>query len=325
MMRRLFQISGQQTAAIITAAIFAVFASSVGGLFLSASNIENIARQISLDAPVVFAQTLVLIAGGIDISVGSTMAMSAALAIGMQPAGTLVATVCALLFGIFVGAVNGILVTKGRIVPFVATLGTMSLVRGVLLTYTRQQPLSGQDDSFTWWGGGNLGPVPVSILISLLLIVVLTVFLRQTRAGRNLYAIGGNREAAYLAGIPVRRYEFLAYLIAGLLSGLAGILLASRLNSASVQLGNDTPLLSISAALIGGASLLGGRGDVIGAFLGVLALGMLSNGMDLLGVQTYHQIAVRAAILIAVVAVDAFTRNLALRRLASVAIARKYN
>jgi ribose transport system permease protein len=313
-MRRLFQISSQQTAALITAAIFVVFASCAPNMFLTAGNFENVARQISIDAPVVFAQTIVLIAGGIDISVGSTMAMSAALAIGLQPQGTLLATIAALLFGILVGAVNGMLVTYGRIVPFVATLGTMSLVRGVLLTYTRQQPLAGQDDSFTWWGGGSLGPVPVPILISFLLILVLSVFLHRTRAGRNLYAIGGNKEAAYLAGVSVRRYEFLAYLTAGLLSGLAGVLLASRLNSASVQLGNDTPLLSISAALIGGASLLGGRGSVFGAFLGVLALGMLGNGMNLLGVQTYYQIAVRAIILMAVVALDAFTRNMVRRR-----------
>jgi ribose transport system permease protein len=319
-MRRLLRISGQQTAALIAAAIFIAFASSVGDLFLTAGNIENVARQISLDAPVVFAQTIVLIAGGIDISVGSTMAMSAALAIGLQPEGTLLATGSALLFGMLVGAVNGMLVTKCRIVPFVATLGTMSLVRGVLLTYTRQQPLSGQDDGFTWWGGGNLGPLPVPIVIALLLVFVLAIFLQRTRTGRNLYAIGGNKEAAYLAGVPVKRYEFLAYVTAGLLAGLAGVLLASRLNSASVQLGNDTPLLSISAALIGGASLLGGRGGVVGAFLGVLALGMLGNGMNLLGIRTYFQIAVRASILITVVAVDALTRNLARRRLAAGAV-----
>jgi ribose transport system permease protein len=318
-MNRIWAIFGRQTGLLIAIAIFVVFSFSVGDLFLSRGNIANVARQISLDAPIVFGETIVLIAGGIDISVGSTMAMASALAIGLQPHGALPAATMALIFGATVGVVNGLLVTKGKIVPFVATLGTMSLVRGILLTYTRQQPLSGENEAFTWWGGGNIGFVPVPIIITLILALVLTTFLKRTRAGRNLYAIGGNKEAAYLVGIAVERFQFLAFLISGTLSALAGVLLASRLNSATVQVGNDTPLLAISAALIGSASLLGGRGTVVGALLGVLALGMLTNGMDLLGVQTYFQIAVRAAILIAVVAVDALTRNLTGRRAETIA------
>jgi ribose/xylose/arabinose/galactoside ABC-type transport system permease subunit len=190
----------------------------------------------------------------------------------------------------------------------------MSLVRGILLTYTRQRPVSGIDDDFTWWGAGSIGGVPVPIVITLLLMGLLALFLHRTRAGRNLYAIGGNREAAYLAGISVAKFQFIAFLISGLLAGVAGVLLASRLNSASVQLGNDSPVLSISAALIGGASLLGGRGSIFGAFFGVLALGMLTNGMNLIGIKTYYQIAARATILIAVVTIDAFSANLARRR-----------
>jgi ribose/xylose/arabinose/galactoside ABC-type transport system permease subunit len=139
--------------------------------------------------------------------------------------------------------------------------------------------------------------------------------MNRTRAGRNLYAIGGSRDAAYLAGIAVERHQLLAYVLSGLLASISGVLLASRLDSATVNLGNDTPLLSIAAALIGGASLLGGRGRILGAFLGVLALGMLTNGMNLLGVNTYDQIAVKAAILIAVVALDAFSRTVARRGL----------
>jgi D-xylose transport system permease protein len=147
---------------------------------------------------------------------------------------------------------------------------------------------------------------------------MLSLALKYTRLGRNLYAIGGDREAAYLAGVSVNWHLFIAFLTSGVLSALGGVLLASRLNSASVQLGNDTPLLALSAALIGGASLLGGRGTIGGAFLGVLALGMLANGLDLLGVETYHQIAIRAAILIMVVGVDALAGSLAKRRIAGV-------
>jgi ribose transport system permease protein len=308
-------LRGGFTPAVIAIAIFVTFAITTGQYFLTVGNLENVARQISLDAPLVFGQTLVLITGGIDISVGSTMAMATALTIGLQPYGTLFAVVAALAFGAGVGAFNGFLVTKGGIVPFVATLGTMSVIRGVLLTYTGQQPISGNDDAFTWWGGGSIGFVPVPLIITLLLLAALAFFLKRTRTGRNFYAIGGNRDAAYLAGIAVDRHLLFAYTISGLLAAVSGVLLASRLNSATVQLGHDTALLSISAALIGGASLLGGRGMIVGAFLGVLALGMLTNGMNLLGVQTYYQIAVRAAILVAVVTIDAVSRTFGRRRL----------
>ena len=317
-MKRLL-MGGSQTAALIAAVIFVTFAVSANEYFLTLGNLENITRQISLDAPLVFGQAIVLIAGGIDISVGSTMAMAAALAVGLQSYGTFTAVALALAFGAAVGAFNGFLVTKGGIVPFVATLGTMSVIRGLLLTYTKQQPISGIDDAFTWWGGGSVGVVPVPLIITVILLVALAVFLGRTRLGRNLYAIGGNREAAYLAGIAVGRGQVLAYVLSGTLAAVSGVLLASRLNSATVQLGNDSALLSISAALIGGASLLGGRGRIVGAFLGVLALGMLTNGMNLLGVDTYYQIAVRAMILIAVVAIDAFSRTVARRRLAAAA------
>jgi ribose transport system permease protein len=314
-MNRLISFGGEQTAAVFTVAIFLAFSFTTGEYFLTLQNLENVARQVSLDAPLVFGQTIVLIAGGIDISVGATMAMAAALTIGLQEYGTIPAVIAALAFGAAVGAFNGLLVTRGGIVPFVATLGTMSVLRGLLLTYTGQQPLSGTDDAFVFWGGGSIGIVPVPFILSMIILAALVVFLGSTRAGRNIYAIGGNREAAYIAGIAVKRFELLAFVLSGTLAAVSGVLLASRLNSATTQLGVDTPLLAISAALIGGASLLGGRGTIVGAFLGVLALGMLTNGMNLLGVNTYYQIAVKAMILIAVVAIDALSRTMARRRL----------
>ena len=210
-------------------------------------------------------------------------------------------------------ALNGVLATRFRIVPFVATLGTMSLVRGLLLTYTQQQSIPITDASLIRLGG-DLGPLPVPLLCSLALLAALSLVLDRTRTGRDLYATGGNREAAYLAGVAVERSLFLAFLASGLLAALGGVLLAARLNAATVQLGTDTPLLTISAAMIGGASLLGGRGTMTGAFLGLLALGVLNNGMNLLGVHTHYQIAIRAVILIAVVALDALGARLARRR-----------
>jgi ribose transport system permease protein len=302
-----------QTAAIIAVALFATFAIAVPDTFLNPDNLANITRQISLDAPLVIGQMIVLIAGGIDISVGATMAAATAVAIGLQPWGTGTAVVAALLAGAIVGIFNGLLVTRGKIVPFVATLGSMSVVRGTLLTLTGQQPLSGTDDAFHVWGGGSIGIVPVPLVISLAIVAALSFLLARTRLGRDLYAVGGNRESAFSAGIAVNRTLLIAFTMSGLLAAVSGVLIASRLNASTVQLGNDSALLSISAALIGGGSLLGGRGKVVGAFIGVLALGMLTNGMNLIGVHTHWQIAVKALILIGVVVLDALMRSVGRR------------
>jgi ribose transport system permease protein len=310
----------RQTALLAALAITAFFALQVPELFLTPGNLANVARQISLDAPLVLGQALVLIAGGIDISLGSTMAMAGALAAGLQDYGTPLAVAAALAFGLGVGALNGLLVTRFGIVPFVATLGTMSLVRGLLLTYTQQQSIPITNETLAWLGS-DLGPLPLPLLSSLALLALLSLMLSRTRTGRDLYATGGNREAAYLAGVAVDRSLFLAFLASGLLAALAGVLLAARLNAATVQLGMDTPLLTISAAMIGGASLLGGRGTMLGAFLGLVALGVLNNGMNLLGVHTHYQIAIRALILVSVVALDALGARLARRRAAARAVA----
>lgn len=314
-MKRLSVILEHHSAALLVFGLVIAFGSTTPGTFATGSNFENIARQISLDAPMVFGQMVVLIAGGIDISVGSTMAMAASLTIGLQPYGTGVAVMGALGFGLGIGILNGLLVTRGKIVAFVATLGTMSLVRGLLLTYTGQASLVGTDPAFTFWGNGQIGPVPVSFLVVLAVLAALYALLEHTRQGRNLYAIGGNNDAAFLGGVSVKNGLMLAFIISGVMAALSGVLVASRLNSASVQLGTDAPLMSISAALIGGASLFGGKGSIIAAFFGVLALGILNNGMNLLGVPTYTQIAVRALILIAIVVIDALATRLRRREL----------
>jgi ribose transport system permease protein len=301
----------QRSVVILFVLLFALFSIAAGDLFISPINLENVSRQISFDLPVALAMTTVLIAGGLDLSVGSVMSMAAALTIGLQPLGTYLAVLIALAFGVAVGAVNGFLVTRGGIVPFIATLGTMTLVNGIMLTYTGQRPLAGHDDSFTFWGNGSVGPLPVPLFLAVFILVVLAILYRYTKFGRNLYASGGNVEAAHLAGINVARSRMMTYLISGLLAALAGVLLSSLLNSSSPHLGLDTPLWALAASIMGGASLLGGRGTPIGALFGVLSLGILANGMDLVGVPTYFQIGIKALILILVVALDAIiTQNL---------------
>jgi ribose transport system permease protein len=281
------------------------FTLMLGSSFFNLLTFTNISRQISIDAPIVIGQAIVLISGGIDISVGSVMAMSAAIVIGTQSLGLVVSIVLALFFGIFVGCINGLLVTKGKIVPFIATLGTMSVVRGLVLVYTDQKAIVGTLPSFEFISGGTIGFIPIPFIISLTILFIFHSLLTKMRIGRNFFAVGGDLDNAFLAGVPIFRSRFMPYVISSTLASISGILLASRLNSANPQIGLDTALASIAAAIIGGASLLGGRGSVFGAFLGVATLGVLSTGMNLLGITTHLQIGIKALLFISVVVIDA--------------------
>jgi ribose transport system permease protein len=298
------------------AVLFAIFAVLSPGRFLSGENTQNVARQLSFNAIVAFGQVIVLIAGGIDLSVGSVLAMAAALAVGLQDYGVGTAVAAALLVGVGTGALNGWLVTKAKIPAFISTLGTMTGVYGLLLTYTQQRPISGQVEWFTLLGVASLGVTPVPVIFMLVLLVVFQLMLTYTRFGHNMYAVGSNEEAAYQAGIRVDRQRFWAFVISGFCAALAGVLLAARLNSASIHMGQETAILVLTGCIMGGASILGGRGSVVGAFLGMLALTILTNGMNLLSIFTYHQLAIRAILFIAVVAVDAFYVTTLRRRIA---------
>ncbi len=292
----------------LCAILFLFFGVTGGQNFLSWQNMLNILRQIALDVPPALGLTFVLIAsGGVDLSVGSVLAMSAALTMGFQSHGILLSIAAALVFGVVVGVTNGLLVSKGKVVPFIATLGTGTVVHGILLTYTRQQPIAGHDVSFTFWGAGSIGAIPVPFIIAIVMTCVSHIVLIYTQFGRNAFAAGGNRESAFLAGIGVDNTQCIAFIVSGCFAAIAGVLIASRLNSATVHLGADTPLWSIAAAIMGGASMQGGKGSVIGTFIGVLSLGILLNGTNLLGVQTYLQIGIKALILIGVVVVDAIS------------------
>lgn len=309
MLKKITQSILQQNVIILFLSLVSVFGIFKGDLFLNSVNIHNIARQISFDIPLALALTTVLIIGGIDLSIGSVLSMSAALTMGLQPHGTYLAVLVALLFGILIGTINGLLVTKGKVVPFITTLGTMTLVKGIMLTYTKQLSIAGTDESFTFWGDGSIGVVPTPFIIVLIVALILHVVLIYTKFGRNLYAIGGNTEAAYTAGINVEKNKIFAFMISGFLAALSGVLLASRLNSSTTQLGLDSTNWAIAAAIMGGASMAGGRGKVFGTIIGVASLGILINGMNLLGVFTYYQIGIRALILITVVAVDAISAS----------------
>lgn len=303
MSREMARRLSRNAALVIALALLGLFGWLSPEFFLSQRNLLNILRQVSVEAIVAFGLTLTLIVRGIDLSIGSVLGFAAALTMGLQPYGVPVACATALLMGALIGALNGFLITRLNLLPFIATLGSMMLVRGFSLLYSTE-PIGGQVAWFTIFGDGSIGFLPTPVLILAVLTLVFHIMLTETRFGRNLYATGGNEQAAHLAGIDIDRHKFTAYILSGTMAALAGILLASRLNSSSPNIGVGIELQIIAAAILGGASLLGGMGSAVGTLLGVLVLGVLANGMDLLAVATYHQIIITGMVLLVVVMVD---------------------
>lgn len=274
--------------------------------FLTVSNLLNVARQISINAIIAAGMTAVILTGGIDLSVGSILALAGALTAGTIAAGrpVPVGVMTGLGVGVVAGLVNGLLVTRGRIPAFIATLGTMTALRGLTLTYTGGRPITGLTDSFRAIGGGYLLGIPVPVAIMALVFATASVFLSHTRPGRYVYAIGSNREAVRVAGVPTAPYETLVYVLSGLAAGLAGVILTSRLNSAQPTAGLGYELDAIAAVVLGGTSLAGGSGGVMGTLVGALIIGVLDNGLNLLGVSSFYQQVVKGLVILLAVLLD---------------------
>lgn len=275
--------------------------------FLTLTNILNVFRQVSINALIAFGMTFVILTGGIDLSVGATLALSGALTAGMLGAGfdPVTAVILGLGAGAAMGAVNGVLITKTNIAPFIATLATMTIYRGLALVYTDGRPITGfNSEFFTMIGGGYLFGVPVPVIIMLVLFAALYFILRKTTFGRNVYAIGGNEEASRLSGIKTGRFKIYVYTLTGLLSALAGIILTSRLNSAQANAGTGYELDAIAAVVLGGTSLSGGRGWIVGTLVGALIIGVLNNGLNLMGVSSFYQQVVKGLVILLAVLLD---------------------
>jgi ribose transport system permease protein len=279
--------------------------------FLTVSNLLNVAEQAAIIAIVATGMTFVIITGGIDLSVGSVLAFA-----GVVMASTLhaevplpVALAVALGTGLFCGLVNGALITVGRLPPFIATLGMMSVARGTALMFTEGRPVSGFSGGFRSLATGELLGIPVSVVIMVGVYVVAHFVLTRTKLGRYTYAIGGNEEAALLSGVNVKLYKAAVYGISGMLSGLAAVLLTARLNSAQPIAGMMYELDAIAATVIGGTSLLGGEGTVVGTLIGALIMAVLRNGLNLLGVSSFIQQVVIGSVIIAAVLVDMWLKR----------------
>ncbi|GAB2500358.1 ribose ABC transporter permease RbsC [Alkalibacterium psychrotolerans] len=276
--------------------------------FIRPANLLNLLRQVSVNALIAFGMTFVIITGGIDLSVGSTLALSSALTAGIIALGvpSPLAILAGLLIGAFLGMINGLLITKGNVAPFIGTLATMTIYRGLTLVYTEGNPITGFGGGFAFqfFGRGYLFGIPFPVILTTAAFMILFIVLHKMTFGRKTFAIGGNEQAAYIAGIKSDRVKTMVYAISGMMSALAGLILTSRLNSAQPTAGTAYELDAIAAVVIGGTSLAGGKGRIVGTLIGALIIGTLNNGLNLLGVSSFYQQVVRGVVIIIAVLLD---------------------
>jgi inositol transport system permease protein len=275
--------------------------------FLTVANLINLVRQISINGILAVGVTFVLLTGGVDLSLGSLVALTGVVAACFahpDQYSVLVAVLAGVAAGTLCGAVNGWVVARGRIAPFVVTLGMMTAARGLALLISGGKPVSNLSTAFTRIGGGDIFSVPVPIVIFAVVALLSHVFLKNTRLGRYVYAVGGNQNAALASGVNVRNIKTLAYTICGSFAGLAGVVLASRITTGQPNAGIGYELDAIAAVVIGGTSLNGGVGGVGGTILGALLIGVINNGLDLLNVSSYYQQIVKGLIIVSAVWLD---------------------
>ena len=274
--------------------------------FLTLSNLTNVARQVSINAIIASGMTLVIVTGGIDLSVGSLVALTGCTALLAKafPGGDWLGIFVGLLAGAAAGYLNGILVAYGRVPPFIATLAMLIMARGGALAITSGQPIVRSSGPYLFLGEGYIGPIPVPICIMALVLVACHFILSQTPMGSSIYAIGGNEEAARLSGIKILRIKVMVYVISGVCSGIAGLVLAARLASAQPNTGVGFELDAIAAVVLGGTSLMGGKGGIWGTLIGTFIIGVLNNGFNLLDVSPYYQLIAKGVIIVIAVLLD---------------------
>lgn len=280
--------------------------------FLTPSNLMNIAVQTSIIAILAIGMTFVILTAGIDLSVGSVVALCGALAAGLavrQELGTFMGIGLALLAGAIVGLLNGLLIVKGKMPPFVATLSTLAIARGLTLVYTEGRPIAGIDDAFIFLGNGEILGIAAPVVILVAVFALAYVVLRSTRFGNYVYATGGNEEVSRLAGIRTTWVTLSVYIISGFLAALGGVLLVARLWSAQPNAAVGLELDAIAAPVLGGVSLFGGVGNVSGTLVGAFILGILSNGLNLMGVPSFYQQVIKGVVLVLAVMLDLLTKR----------------
>lgn len=276
--------------------------------FLTVTNIFNILKQNSVYGILAVGMTFVIVTGGIDLSVGAIVAMSACFAASLAQDGTTTPIFVAILVGVLIGmgcgAFSGFFIAFANIPAFIATLATCTIARGIVYVFTDGRPVTGVSAAYKYIGRASWGPVPVAVVLYAAFLIAGTFLLKYTKYGRHVFAIGGNKQAATVSGIHVKRVEFLVYMISGFCAAFAGLLLSSRIQTGQPAGGDGYELDAITAAVIGGASLSGGKGSVFGSFIGILVVGILTNGLDLLNVSSYYQQIIKGAIILLAVLAD---------------------
>lgn len=295
---------------LIALLVLIAVVSSMSPNFFTLNNLFNILQQTSVNAIMAVGMTLVILTSGIDLSVGSLLALTGAVAasiVGLE-VNALVAVAAALALGAAVGACTGVIVAKGKVQAFIATLVMMLLLRGATMVYTNGSPVNtgftDVADAFGWFGIGRPLGVPTPIWIMAMVFIAVWYILQHTRLGRYIYALGGNEAATRLSGISVDRVKIIVYSLCGLLAALAGVIEVARLSSAQPTAGTGYELDAIAAVVLGGTSLAGGKGRIVGTLIGALILGFLNNGLNLLGVSSYYQMIVKAVVILLAVLVD---------------------
>jgi ribose transport system permease protein len=302
---------------LVVLVVLCIIVSFLTPVFFSQRNIMNTLRQVSLTAICGFGLTMVILIGEIDLSVGSQQAIAGISSIyilnttGSIPLAILAALAC----GVVVGAVNGLLVTKAKINSLIATLGTMAIWRGVAMVVTGAVSIQSGVEGFQRLATGFIGFVPNAVIIAAVLYIIIYYVLNHTTFGRKIYAIGGNKEASRLAGLPVDKIKFLVYVASGVLTMLSGVLLASRMASAQPTAGTGFEMVVIASVILGGVSLSGGIGTIAGALIGMIILGVLQNGLTLLDVSSFWQDITRGLVIILAVFVDGIRKESVAKRL----------
>lgn len=316
--RKAVAMGGPVLALILLMAYFSI----ASPYFATSGNMINVARQASINIMLATGQTLVILSGGIDLSVGAVMALAASVsAVAMTYYGVNVwlGMAIGVLVGAFAGFINGVIISKGRVPDFIATLGMMQMARGVALLATGGLPVPSHHiahqmrahlpDQLLWLGGGRLFGIPTAFLVAVLVVLIGWLITRYTRLGRSLYAVGGNKEAARVSGINIDMSKISVYAISGAFAGIAALVLTGRMNSANALMGDGMELQSIAAVVIGGSNLYGGEGGVGGTFVGAVIMGVLNNGLNLLDVSAFWQRVIIGAVLVTVVILDQWRRR----------------
>ena len=290
--------------------IIIIFLSILSDAFLTTRNLLNVLRQASIVGSVAIGMTFVLITGAFDLSVGATMGFVGVIVISLQPIiGVWPAIIVALLSGALIGLINGVIVSKLRVNPFITTLGMMGIIRGLILITAKGRTIYSKSEIFGKIGSGYFGKIPMPVIIFGFFIIFFGFILSKTMYGRYVYAVGGNPEASIHSGINVTFYKLTVFILAGFCAAIGGIILASRLMSVSPSAGSGYELDAIAAVIIGGTSISGGEGNMWRTGVGIIVLVIISNGLNILNVNEYAQLVVKGLIIITAVAIDVNTKG----------------